>query len=226
MSVLEWPVHVLTPRTLAVDLAPRTLAGAASVNGNTQVVSSSAGLWSIAYGEIPVLDEDAIKCWRALVALLEGRLTPIRVTISRMYQPAGSAEADGLYGGGTPHSDGTLFSDGTGYVERVIDVQLTAGMAKGATSAAIAINYADEIEPGQHFSIGDRLYRIKSIVYTDTDRASITFTPPAREAASTGAQLEFDDPSCLMRLASDREMDLPLDFNRWAYPSVTFIEAV
>lgn len=157
--------------------------------------------------------------------MLEGRLNPIMIPLCRAWQPVPDGAAD-LYGGNTPHSDDTPFDDDTGYVESVIDVQLTAGIAKGATSASIAITLAGTIQPGQHFSIGQRLYRVKSVAYSSASAASITFTPPAREAASTGAQLEFDNPAGRFRLASDREMDLPLDGRRFSNPTVTFIEDV
>lgn len=221
---IRWPDAVLAPRAVAFDIAPRTLSAPASVSGATQVVSSGAGIWKATFADIVVTEQQQVLAFRAISALLEGRLGSILVPLCRMYQPKpDNAEALGLYDA-VPHDDDAFFDDGTGYVGRVIDVQLTGTIVKGATSASIAINVAGTIEPGQHFSLGERLYRLKSVNYTSATAATITFTPPAREAASAGDNLEFDDPVCRMRLASDEEMDLALDLRRYGSPTVNFVE--
>jgi hypothetical protein len=94
-----------------------------------------------------------------------------------------------------------------------------------ATSLSIAISYGGRIEPGQHFSIGERLYRVKSVTYSGAGAtATITIRPPLREAVPNGSRLEFDFPVCRMRLASDTEMDLSLDQRRLGAPSASFVE--
>lgn len=223
-GTIRWPVHVLAPRTVSFDVAPRTLAGPSSISGATQVVSSSAGLWKATFADIVIAKEQHTLAWRAISALLEGRLGTILVPLCRGYQPVPSG-ADNLYDA-VPHSDDAFFSDDSGYVGRVIDVQLTGAITKGATAATVSVGYADTLQPGQHFSLGERLYRLKSVKYTSDTAAAITFTPPAREAAGIGDYLEFDDPVVKMRLASDSEMDLSLDMRRFATPTVNFIEAV
>lgn len=219
---IRWPLEVLPPRNLAFDIAPRTLSGPSAASGYTQVAASSAGIWKVTYDQIPVLASQSVLCFRAISALLEGRLNAILLPIYRRYQPVPD-ESDDLYDP-VPHSDGAFFSDGSGYVGRVIDVQLSTAIVKGATSTSIAINVAGLIQPGQNFSIGERLHRLKSVVYTSETTADIKFTPPARDAASVGDNLEFDDPVVRVRLASDSEMDLPLEYDRWAFPAVNFLE--
>jgi hypothetical protein len=79
-------------------------------------------------------------------------------------------------------------------------------------------------EPGQHVSIGLRLYRIKSIVNVTGNRTTCTFWPPAREDILAGAECEFDKPVCKVRLIDDAGLDLTLDTGRHGFPSITFIE--
>jgi hypothetical protein len=112
------------------------------------------------------------------------------------------------------------------YQGGVVDVTLASAIPLRGVSANITITAAAQIQPGQHFSIGERLYRVRTIDYTSDTTATITFRPPAREAANLGARLEFDFPVCRMRLASDGEMDLPLDYGRWSFPTVNFVEDV
>lgn len=219
MTTPLWPIEVLPPRNLALDIAPRSLAAPSSVSGVTQVVSSDAGIWKITYDAVPVVDEQRVKAWRAIANLLEGRLGSILVPITRFYQPVPEG-AEPLYDQ-LPHSDDSFFDDDTGYVGRVIDVVTVGTMALRAVSGTVAVNYAGQIEPGQHFSVGERLYRVRSF---DADTGTITFRPPLREAVPAGTNLEFDSPVCRMRLASDDAMDLNLELGRFGFPTVQFIE--
>jgi len=219
-----WPIESLSPREFSLQLSARTLAGPSSISGVAQVVASDAGIWRLTLGSIPVVDERRVLLWRSLSALAEGRMDSFLVPITRFYQPY-AAEWASHYEP-TPHSDVTPFSDGSEYEGAVIDVALASNIPVRGATATIAIHTAHEIQPGQHFSIGERLYRIRTIEKTGEGAATITFRPPAREAATIGAMLEFDQPICRMRLASDNEMDLALDYGRWAFPSVIFIEDV
>lgn len=223
MATLRWPLDVLSPRAPQIDIAPRSLAGPASVSGKSQVVSSDAGIWKIVYTGFPVVDEQRVLAWRGISTLLEGRLNPILVPITRFYQPVpAGAEEGGLYET-VPHDDATPFEDGSEYQGGVIDVVAAAPVPVRAVSMAVNITVAGLIQPGQHFSVEERLYRVRTF---DPDAGELTFRPPLREAIEDGARLEFDDPVCRMRLATDSEMDLPLDYGRWGFPSVNFIEDV
>lgn len=219
MTTPLWPIDVLSPRNLTLDIASRSLAAPSSVSGVSQVVSSDAGIWKVTYDAVPVFDEQRVKAWRAIANLLEGRLGSILVPITQFYQPV-PAGSEPLYQP-VPHSDDSFFDDDTGYVGRVIDVVTVGSMALRAVSGTVAVNYAGQIEPGQHFSVGERLYRVRSF---NPDTGAITFRPPLRESVPSGTNLEFDDPVCRMRLATDSEMDLPLDLGRFSFPSVNFIE--
>lgn len=221
----RWPDKVLPPRALSVDLSPRSLSAPPSISGAVQVVSSDAGIWRVTFDGIPVTDQQRVRAWRGIGNLLEGRLHSILVPVSRWYQPAWT-EGDNSLVEPVPHSDEALLSDGAGYVGQVNDVRLAASAALRATTANVNILYGGALEPGQHFSIGERLYRIRTVAYTSQASATITFRPPLREAVASGTRLEFDDPICRMKLASDNEMDMALDYNRWAFQAVTFVEDV
>lgn len=220
---IRWPCEVLAPQNVAFDIAPRSLAGPSSVSGKSQVVSSDAGIWKATYGSLIVRSRDAVLAHRAIAALLEGRLGTILIPLCRAYQPVpeGAVEA-GLYDA-VPHSDDAFFSDDSGYLGLVIDVVAAANAAVRATSMTVTVTYAGDIEPGQHFSIGERLYRVRTFNATT---GAMTFRPPLREAVIAGDRLEFDDPVCRMRLQEDSGMDLELALRRFGSPTVNFIEDV
>jgi hypothetical protein len=230
MTTILWPIDALPPRMPQCDIAPRSLAGPASVSGKSQVVSSDAGIWIASFAEIPVhADEtlDRILCWRAIANLLEGRLNPILVPIvPRRSQPNQAVAAEfGLFDQ-VPHDDDTFFDDDTGYVGGANDVRLAGSVAVRAVTANVTINYGGTLQPGHDFSIGERGYRLRTVVYTSATTATITFRPPLRDAASLGDRLEFDEPVCRMKLAEDGGMNLPLDYGYWAFPTVQFVEDV
>lgn len=223
---IRWPCDVLIARNVSFDIAPRTLAGPTSVSGKTQTVSTDAGIWKVTLGAIVIRDRQTRLAFRAFANLLEGRLNPILVPRCRADQPVPSgAVAAGLYDQ-IPHSDDTLFDDDSGYSQTVIDVEASSGASARAVSMAITINYAGTIEPGMDFSVGERMYRVRSVVYASASSATITFRPPLREAVSAGAVLNFDDPVCRMRLVSDDQMDLELQMRRFGSPTVQFVEDV
>jgi hypothetical protein len=213
---------VLRPTSVSFDIAPRSLAGPASVSGFGQVVSSDAGIWKATLGGVLIKNKQHVLAFRAIANLLEGRLNPIIVPLCRMFQPVpDGAVKEGLYEP-IPHSDDAPHSDGTGYVGQVIDVVAAADAPLRAVSMTVAVNYAGEIQAGQHFSIGDgRLYRVRTF---DADTGALTFRPPLREAVTAGEQLEFDNPVLRCRLATDGEMDLELRGRKFANPTVNFIE--
>jgi len=224
MAALRWPIESLAPREFSLHLAARTIAGPSSVSGVAQVVASDAGIWRLTFGGIPVVDRQRVILWRSLSEWAEGRMNPFLVPITHFYQPY-APEWESLYEP-VPHSDDSPFGDGSEYQGGVIDVTLASNIPLRGTTANITINVAHEIQPGQHFSIGERLYRIRTVEYTSENTATITFRPPAREAATIGTRLEFDNPVVRVRLASDNEMELSLDYGRWSFPSVNFIEDV
>jgi hypothetical protein len=203
----------------AFNIAPRSTRAPSAIAKNTQVVSSDAGIWTCVLSDVDVRGRDKVLTFRAIGVMLEGMLNPILIPRCRGYQPFDPDDAE-LYEP-VPHDDDATFDDGTSYVGLVIDVVAASGANAGATSLTITVNYAGTIQPGQDFSIGERMYRIKSI-----DGTTLTFRPPLREAVSAGARLNFDDPVCRMRQATDDEMNLELQLRNTAKPTVRFIEDV
>lgn len=220
---IRWPCDVLVAKNVSFDLDSRSLAGPASVSGASQVISSDAGIWKATLGEIVIATRNAVLAHRALAALLEGRLGSVIIPLCRAYQPVpdGAVEA-GLYDA-VPHSDDAFFSDGSGYVGRVIDVTVAGSYSPRAVSMFAGVTHAGLIQAGQHFSIGERLYRVRSY---DVTSGVLTFRPPLREAVTSGTKLNFDDPVCRMRLMQDDGMDLELAMRRFGTPTVQFIEDV
>lgn len=224
MTIL-FPIHILRPQNVSFDLDSRSLAGPASVSGSTQVVASSAGIWKATLGSIIVKSRNAVLAHRAIAALLEGRLGSILIPLCRGYGPSSgavlSADEEALFAE-VPHSDDALFDDDTGYVGSLTNVVAAADAVAGATTLVVTVNYAaDTIQPGQHFSLDERLYRIRTF---DSTTGTMTVRPPLREAVTAGDVLSFDDPVCRMRLANDDGLDLELALRKFGTPTIQFVE--
>ncbi len=222
---LFWPMAALPARDFAINPSFRNTRGAASIaTGAEQITASDAGRWKATLGGVRVGDGARRKLFRALQSLLEGGLTPILIPLCGADQPfpAGAAKTRTPL----PHGDGSFFSDGTGYAQDVIAVTLAAGAARRATELSVTKVQAGDLEPSHHFSIGERLYRIKAVQAQSASAATLTIWPPLREAVPAGAALRFDSPVCRMRLASDQEMDLELALRRSASLSIRFVEAL
>lgn len=216
--------------------------GGPSISGNEQIVASSAGRWAatlqfevghrLGRTDLPsARDPDTVLAWRALLAKLEGRSNILLIGPFDEYNaPAGVAGT--AYGGETPHSDAATFSDGSKYYQAQTPARVAAALAVGDTTVPVDMLAGHAPEPGQYFSISDRMYLIKSADETTTaDRWDLTVWPPARDAVTSaqvtaGTTAEFDRPQCKMRLSQDAVGQLAMRQLYRASPQLDLTEAV
>lgn len=143
----------------------------------------------------------------------------VNVAFSDEFGQGGWSEID------TTTTGTTFFSDDTGYEDSGgANGTAVAAADLRATTLTIAMEDGAELEGGEHFSIshtsaGRRLYRVGRV-----ERDAISFRPPLREAIAAGCALDFAQPSCLMRLADPRSLQLPLELNRLGRISPVFVE--
>ncbi len=219
-----WPIDTLPPRHIQADPVGVSISGTAAISGFVQATASDAGAWLVRLGEFPVLTKQKVLLWRSLAALFDGRLNPVLVQIADHDRPPFPGSE--IIAGSIAHSDGTLFSDDTGYHQPLIIVDVQANAALRATQIQLNAISASDLLSGQRFSIGERFYEIKKIVSKVGNIYTVDLRIPLREAIVAGQRAEFDRPVCKLRLASDDQMNLPLDFNRWGFPSITLFEDV
>ncbi|MEM7301922.1 MAG: hypothetical protein AAF468_12620 [Pseudomonadota bacterium] len=223
MTDLVWPAGVLPPRAPRYSIRYQTRRGPQSFEGVSQVVASNAAFWVVTFATIPIATAEQVKAWRAMSMGCAGRRNPILLPVISAIAPLPVGATPVVP---VPHSDGTYFSDGSGYVGTNNDVVLAGAIVVGATTARVTQSFGGLLEPGQDFSIGERLYRINTVAAV-TDSATdydISFMPPAREAALAGVRMEFDKPVIKARLKTDNAMDDPFDLLRFATPTVEFVE--
>jgi hypothetical protein len=166
-----------------------------------------------------------VKAWRAFIGLVEGGANAIRVPVFDREQipwpVAGTYAATS-----TGFDDGTTFTDGTGFYERVILITINGAAAKRATQIGATIGTAGTIAAGVYFSIKDRLHVIREVVSTSGSDQTWNIWPPLREAVADNAVIDFDAPACLMRFVSDPSTDLDLTYGRFGFPDIELVEVL
>jgi hypothetical protein len=212
MTGKHWPDTVKPASVLFYPELP-SASGGPALGGSEQVVFSSAGRWhakltmSVRLKREPVVNSrERVLSARAIVAYLKGRSNIVYMPVFDSYS-APSPAAGGTQGlvKGIPHSDGTLFSDGTGYAQFSSPATLAATAAKGSLAATVDLLASTQtVYAGQYFGLGDcELYLIDSVVDNGAGNFSLTFWPPLRSTHVVGATVNFDTPTCAMRLAAD-----------------------
>lgn len=215
---IPWPVCLLKPVTVTVQPRNQSRGGGAGILGNEQVVQSPAFRWSIKLTSVPIRTRQQVLAWRTIEGQLDGRAGTALVPI---YDWARSPHGRRAL---VPFSDGAPFSDTSEFSGASTRVWLHSAAALNALTLDVDWR-SFKPEPGQHFSIGQRLHRVVAMDTTGTGRATITIRPWLREGAAAGAVLDFDEPKCLCRLSKDDGMAIDLELWKFANPSVEFDEA-
>lgn len=221
-----WP-DVLVPRSVVgPELRNSARSGGPSLSGAEQRVFSSAGRWEIKYEGFPVNTRAQVLAWRAMADRLRAGEDILLKVFDRN-------RADG--------------ADGAEPLAHAV-----GAAAAGTTTLQVEASGLD-LEPGIHFSIGQRLYRIKEITAvtssdslldiilseskTWSDAAlwvedgtggsvyTVNFLPPLRAAAAALSTLDFVNLVCLCTPVDLNDGDLSLDMGRFGTPSITFREA-
>jgi len=185
--------------------------GGTSLNGISDVdYNDGGGFWqwslgSATFGGRGDDKRDKTLAWRAFNAGLSGGQPAIFKVCDRYHQP--------VYGLKTvPHDDDTPFDDSTEYASPGAEctvVSVDNGQIDGLNATIITISLASErpLRGGERFGYvgangwGERLAEISSVTQVGAN-LQITFQPPIRGGIAVGDALNFDEPKCVMRRAS------------------------
>ena len=228
---IAWP-SILKPLRVVFHPVPMIINGPVSASGLQQGVGTDAGFWRATLSGVPLRSADEVREWRWLVSAAKGGLEDIIVGPFDCRQAPRPIAGRGVTTGGTPHSDGALFSDGSGYSESLVRMSLHADAALRATTITINIAIAGEVRRGMFFSIANRLYMVMSVpsvivaggAYGAGRRISFAIWPPLRAAASAGANVEFGDPKATMKLPNVDTGELELEGGRFGTGTFELVE--
>ena len=224
MSILVWPATVLKPANIEANVVPFSRSGGTTLGGLQRVTRTDRGWWSITYQGVTLAGEARRRQWNAIAAELSGMAGLLAVPVWSFDTAAWPADtvAGKLL---SPHDDGAMHDDGSGYSQSPIGVEMVGDVAIGATSVTLRAVYGIEDMTGVRFSYRHALYVTGLPTAIDGTDWTVPVTPSIRAPIPDGAELEFGLPTCLVRLAGDREMDVNLSVGKVDKRNVAFVEA-
>lgn len=233
VSLIHYPLDLLFEERLSWEISGSVLSGGQTAGGVFQLARlDGGGFWKALMSDIGFWTDDTRKTWRALAAHCDGGVQPIVVPVRETIDAPWPTVAGELLTSlpEVAHSDGALFSDGSGYLSNVINATADVDAALRATEMTIAFAVGGALRGGEYFSIehsymSHRLYRINRVTDNGDDTFTVKFRPPLRAAVTAGEWIEFDRPKCVMRLATPDAMDTALEAPFFAKPSIAFVEA-
>ncbi len=222
---IVWPKSVLTPSGCNFIKESFSRTGGTSLENSETITRTSVGKWRAEIGPVFVHSVNQFRVWRAIDTYLGGRggliAVPAHEKFSAPYVNDTATEPDL-----STHSDGSTFSDGSKYRTRSIDLKMSTAAALGATIVSIqAVNAGSDLT-GIRFSYQYALYETGELIAKNGDIWQMRIFPAIRQSIPAGADLETDDPMCLMKLETDTGMQLPEDPSRVSSQTVRFVEAV
>lgn len=192
-----FPTGLFGFKSQTVDVEYATVVGGVAITGDEDVTASDGGGRVFAeFGDGDLIDRDKVLAWRAVAGQLADGVTEMVVPLCDIRHQPNGGEHTATYGDGTRHSDGTPFTGGGP------EAETSASAVLRATTLQITGAFPQPLIGGEWFSIdhpgkGWRAYQVVAI-YGDV----IEFRPSLREAVAAGTPVDFANPRCLMRRAS------------------------
>lgn len=227
VDIVDWPKCVLRPQQISANIVAFTRSGGKSLGGVDTAIRTDLGYWAIDYSNVVMRPRQQAewRTWNAIRSKLGGRsgLVAVGASSSRTTPYAsGAFEPSAVL----PHDDDTFFSDDTGYLQGAVSIVAESAVGIGATIIKLRVIAGGKDLIGSRFSYQHAMYETASVLDIDGDAWTVQISPSIRAPIPAGADLEFDEPTCLCRLADDRAMDITEDrTSRVSYPSVSFVEA-
>lgn len=219
---LIWPAF-LKPSQIHVNAVPFSRSGGTSLGGVRRTTRTDRGWWVFDYKGISLFNIARRRLWNAFRVNLSGESGSFVIPIwsfDTAPWAAGTVNGKTL----TTHSDGSPFSDGTLYLQPTIIVTMAFGAVLGDTSVTLRLGAGIDELTGTRFSYQHALYELGIPTAVVGDEWTMPVFPAIRAAIPIDAALEFDLPTCRVRLANDREMDVSLTAGNFDKVDVSFVE--
>lgn len=222
-KTVVWPRNLLVPRACKANVVPFTRSGGRSLGGVRPSVRTDLGFWNVELQDVMISNRRQQRTFEAIKGLVSGSAGRVAVPI---YAPKRAPYVNGTSAAPIvmPHSDGSFFNDGSGYQQGAISALSVGTTPIGSTSIRIRMVQGDADVVGTLFSYNHALYSIHQVTDVDGDVQTVRITPTVREFIPSGADLQFDEPTCLCNIAEDSGMDDGENFEGYQLVTVSFVE--
>lgn len=227
-KITPWPMGILTPAHQGFKPVGGIRVGSPALSGLQQFDNLDGGpIWRATLLQIPLYCREHILAAQAIEGLALSGVGLFNVPRFPRDRSPGAFADDGL---GVPHSDGTPFSDGTLYDGGSIDFVFAEDHDLFASIVSVTGTSLRPFLTGEEFSVdygdqGSRMHRIIGIVSQSPGAYVFEISPPLREDTAAGTALNFDEPTCTMRMTNAASFLPELEYNRRAVASAEFEEA-
>lgn len=219
-------IRPFLPALLRWRLVDATVEGPAGFGLPADSGSTDGGGWWVAeFGDMQAGTPAMHRALRAMAGRLRGGR---RVDVTFMEK----APTGGVHGS-VPFSDGTLFSDGTGFTGGLMEATFEDALSLRADEALIRITTGHALIAGEMFSVlrspdlGSELHCTSAVEQVEEDLWSVELFPPMRQDHEAGVPVNFNNPACAMRLQDPEGNMWPsVDRNWRPKASARFVEAL
>jgi hypothetical protein len=194
--------NFLAPASVSIDVLGSSISGGRNGVGESQTIEmSGGGLLAATYTDCKLTEPEQYEYVNWLGARLNGGFRYVNVPIiTDWYGPFASKKPKIT---DIPHSDGSYFSDTSGYSQATVYGEITQAAALNAGIIKMRVyGLSRPLRWSDWFSIyhetkGWRAYRYWEVLDA-TDEANPVYTlalaPPLREAVTVGTRVEFARP--------------------------------
>lgn len=228
-SIFDWPQELKNHGMNMPYLEGTAASAGVSLFGQSRKVAGDAGRWryklqTMIWRKRPGETADKVLAFRALMAKTNGTLGAIRVPF---FDASNVYTANGNYAPAQqPFSDGTLFTDGTGWVNSEVGFSALANAAQGATS--LQGTWPNLLQPaaGQWFSDGNYAYQISGIFPLVGNGFRVSFVPRLRASITAGQILSLNKIYCIMQLQNEDAQHASMSLAQVAQIELDFAEFI
>ncbi len=226
-DLIHWPHNLFGMQGKpSFQSRPFTRGGGRTLGGRELTALTDLGFWRAVFPNIMVEANNMLheETWNAIQVALQGRtglvIVPAYYTGSRLQQIARTQSAL------APHSDETSFSDGSLYSSEPPLVQMEEDAQIGATVVKLRALREGLKLAGIKYSYFHALYQTGPIISQEGGVVQVPIIPATRAKIPAGSVLSVKEPTCLMHLASDNEMDIVHGVSPITFKTLNFVEAV
>ncbi|EPE95708.1 hypothetical protein [Rhizobium grahamii] len=222
-DMIVWPRDLLIPKECRPNIVPFTRTGGRSLGGVQPSIRTDLGFWTVELNSV-LLDTPArLKTFEAIKDFLSGSAGRVAVPVyafKRAPYETGAYEPPVE----VPHDDNATLEDGTEYLQGAISAISVGTTAIGSTTIKIRVIKGGDDITGALFSVNHALYRIGQTLDRTGDVFTVKISPTIRELIPDGADLDFDQPTCLCNLSEDTGMNSGENIEGYEFVSLSFTE--
>jgi len=222
-EIIEFPANLTITDRTDPQLGFNTRSPGVAIDGSEQVISPLSELWRYRV-IIPIITKDQARSLRVIKSALKGRFNYLLLRLCDQYRI--SRKDIGLPPDGTVmHSDGSTFSDGSGYRLAEPSPPLVEDAAENAVTITVrASDFEGYMTSGVFFSIDYWLYQVDD---WELDGANyiLQISPPLRGAVAAGTEADFSALS-IWRLDADASGNLDLNIGKFGFAELALVEPV